>query len=137
MTFNRLNVPSPVNDGCRNVVVENTYISSVDGRVTLSRPLGVAFKGCTLDGVDVLCRHGAENVYFDGVSWTKMTGNILKLIDGSHAWLFGGSRRNGNSAGLSDWIEMDAGSAIQYKTPRNYPAPIHIPHHLTTLRKRK
>jgi len=111
----------------RNVVVENTYISSVDGRVTLSRPLGVAFKGCTLDGVDVFCRHGAENVYFDDVAWTNMTGNILNLSNGSQAWLFGGSRRNGNPAGLSDWIEMDAGSAIQYKSPRNYPLPNHPP----------
>ncbi len=34
-------------------LVEDTYISSVDGRVTLTRPLGVVFKGCTLDGVDV------------------------------------------------------------------------------------
>ena len=105
----------------RDVVVEDTYISSVDGSVTLSRPLGVVFKGCTLDGVDVLCRHGAENVYFDGVAWTHMTGNILTLSHGSHAWLFGRSSRNGSTSGLSGWIDRDAGSTVHYIAPPEYP----------------
>ena len=104
----------------RDVVVEDTTISSVEGRVTLSRPLGVVFRRCTLDGVDVLCRHGAENVYFDKVAWTNMTGNILTLSRGSRAWLFGESSRNGSSLGLADWIERDAGSTVRCATPPHY-----------------
>jgi len=104
----------------RDVVVEDTTISSVEGRVTLSRPLGVVFRRCTLDGVDVLCRHGAENVNFDNVAWTNMTNSILTLSQGSQAWLFGGSNRNGSTSGLSDWINRDAGSTVHYTAPDAY-----------------
>jgi hypothetical protein len=118
----------------RDVVVEDTYISSVEGRVTLSRPLGAVFRRCTLHGVDVLCRHGAENVYFDNVAWTNMTGNILRLSQGSQAWLFGGSSRNDSVSGLSEWVERDAGSTVHYTTPDDYPAPSH-PEQSSTILK--
>jgi len=104
----------------RDVMVEDTYISSVEGRVTLSRPLGVVFRRCTLDGVDVLCRHGAENVNFNNVAWTNMTDTILTLSQISQAWLFGGSSRNGSTSGLADWINRDAGSTVHYTAPDDY-----------------
>ncbi len=109
----------------RDVVVEDTYINSVEGRVTLSRPLGVVFRRCTLDGVDVLCRHAAENIYFDNVAWTNMAGNILTLSQGSQAWLFGGTRRNGSASRLCEWIDRDAGSTVHCAAPHDYPAPNH------------
>lgn len=106
----------------RDVVVEDTYISSVEGRVTLSRALGVVFRRCTLDGVDVLCSHSTENICFDNVAWTHMTGNILTLSQCSQAWLFGGSSRNGRTSGLSAWIERDTSSIVHYIAPPDYPA---------------
>lgn len=118
----------------RDVVVEDTTISSVEGRVTLSRPLGVVFRRCTLEGVDVLCRHGAENVYFDNVTWTNMTGNILTLSQGSQAWLFGGSSRNGSRSGLAGWIDRDAGSTIYDRAPQDYITPSHSSPHLRGLK---
>ena len=105
----------------RDVVIENTYLSSVEGRVTLSRPMGVVFRRCTLDGVDVLCRHGAENVYFNNVAWTNMTDNILTLSQGSQAWLFGGSSRNGSSSELAEWVHRDASSTVHYTAPDDNP----------------
>lgn len=105
----------------RDVMVENTYFSSVDGDVTISKPLGVVFKGCTLNGVAAVCNPGAENIYFDGIAWTNMSANILSLSGSSSAWLFGGSSRNGSTSGLSSQVTKDAASTISYSTPANYP----------------
>ncbi|NQU42018.1 hypothetical protein HQ520_01950 [bacterium] len=108
----------------RDVVVENTYISSPEGGFTLSRPLGVLFKDCTIDGVEVTARAGAQKIYFDNVAWINMEGKILKLRDGSEAWIFGDSTRNGSAEDLSDWIETDADSKIYYDVPPNYPPDV-------------
>ena len=105
----------------RDVMVENTYFSSVDGEVTISKALGVVFKGCTLNGLAAVCNLGAENVHFDGVAWTNMSTNILSLSGGSSAWLFGGSSRNGSTSGLSSQVTKDASSTISYSAPTNYP----------------
>lgn len=101
----------------RDVVVEDTYVSSPEVGITLSRPLGVLFKGCTIDGVEVTVRSGAQKMYFENVSWINMKGKILTLREGSEAWIFGNSTRNGSAENPSDWIETDVDSKIHYNAP--------------------
>jgi hypothetical protein len=107
----------------RDLVVKNTYFSSPDGYLKLSRPLGALFKGCVFDGLAPIVEQGADNVYFDGNTWTNMTGNILSVGGASRAWLFGNSTRNGSAAGLSSYVTKDGSSTVTYEAPAGYPAP--------------
>ncbi|MGB1128456.1 MAG: DUF7594 domain-containing protein, partial [Haloferula sp.] len=102
-------------------VVEDTYLSSVNGELVLQRPLGVLFKNCQIDGLPAKVYAGADDVYFDNVAWTNMTGDILDLQNSSHAWLFGGSSRNGSTSGLSSHVSATGGSSVTYSAPAGYP----------------
>lgn len=108
----------------RDVVVQGGSLSSVNGDLVLSRPLGVLFKDCQIDGLVVELDSGADDVYFDNVAWTNMTGDIIDLNSGSSAWLFGGSSRNSSTSGLSSHVSVDGSSSVSYATPANYPAAI-------------
>jgi hypothetical protein len=108
----------------RDVVVQDTYLSSAHGVLVLDRPLGVLFKDCVIDGLNAKVYLGADAVYFDNVAWTNMTGDMLDIRGSSSAWLFGGSTRNGSGTGLSSHVSVDGSSSITYATPANYPAAI-------------
>jgi len=106
----------------RDVVVENTYLSSVNGHLTLLRPLGVLFKNCVIDGLKADIGLGADDIHLDGVKWINMTGDILRVWNDSHVWLFGNTTRNGSAAGLSGHVSADSSSSITYAAPPGYPA---------------
>ena len=108
----------------RDVVVEDTYLSlddvdAADNFFHLRDPLRALFKNCVFDGMQPYVSTG-DDVWFDGVAWRNMPGDILSLED-SHAWLFGGSTRNGSAAGLADHVEKDGSSTITYSAPPGYP----------------
>jgi hypothetical protein len=105
----------------RDVVVQDCTLSSVNGHLTLSRPLGVLFKDCQIEGLAAQVYSGADDVYFDNVAWTNMTSDLLDIRGSSHAWLFGGSTRNGSSSGLSSHVSVDGSSSVTYAAPANYP----------------
>ena len=106
----------------RDVVVQDCSLSSVNGHLTMQRSLGVLFKDSQIDGLTVQLNTGVDDVYFDNVAWTNMTGDLLNIESSSHAWLFGGSSRNGSTSGLSSHVSVDGSSSITYAAPANYPA---------------
>ncbi len=108
----------------RDVVVEDTYLSSPDGSLILARPLGVLFKNCVIDGLEAQVHAGADDILFDGVVWSNMTGDIFNIQSDSHVWLFGNSVRNGSAAGLATHVSVDAASNITYAPPADYPEPV-------------
>jgi hypothetical protein len=108
----------------RDVVVTDTYFSSPEGSLTLSRPLGVLFKDCVFDGLAPYVHLGAEDVYFDGVTWINMIGDILDVVGTAQAWLFGNSTRNGSASGLADHVNVDPTASITYAPPAGYPDPV-------------
>ncbi|MBT3296765.1 MAG: DNRLRE domain-containing protein [Verrucomicrobia bacterium] len=108
----------------RDVVVENSYLSSPEGSLVLDRPLGVLFKNCVIDGLEAQVRQGADNVYFDGVVWSNMTGNIMDVVSDSHVWIFGNTTRNGSASGLSAHVSKDGSSTVTYAAPAGYPDPV-------------
>ncbi len=108
----------------RDVVVEDTYLSSPEGSLVLDRPLGVLFRNCVIDGLEAQVRQGADNVYFDGVVWSNMTGNIMDVVSDSHVWIFGNTTRNGSASGLSGHVSKDGSSTVSYAAPAGYPDPV-------------
>jgi len=110
----------------RDLVVSNCYFSSPDGYLKLVRPVNAIFQNCVFDGLAAELQLGAGRVYFDGNTWTNMTGNILKVTGGSQAWLFGDSTRNGVSGDLSGYVTKDASSTVSYVKPFGYPAPVPV-----------
>jgi len=53
-----------------------------------------------------------------------MTGDMIDLDDGSEAWLFGNTTRNGSASGLSSHVSVDGTSSITYAAPSGYPDPV-------------
>jgi hypothetical protein len=109
----------------RNFVLENSTVGpSRWDRIRFDAAINPRIIGCTLENTYVLGDQGAEAIYLDENSWTNMTGDIIDLDDGSSAWLFGNTTRNGSAAGLSSHVSVDGTSSITYATPAGYPDPV-------------
>ena len=104
----------------RDIVIEDCYLRAEEGRVILSRPLGVTFRGGLIDETDVYCHLGAKEIAFDGVAFDNMRGAILDIVSKSTVSLFGDSSRNGSTAGLSSWVAVDGSSTVSYTAPAGY-----------------
>jgi len=110
---------------CRNLLLENSTIGpSRWERIRLDKAINPIIRGCTLENTYVLGDKGAEGIVLDGNIWTNMTGDIIDLDDGSSAWLFGNTTRNGSAAGLSSHVSVDGTSSITYAKPAGYPDPV-------------
>ncbi len=104
------------------------------------RPANIVFDACTIEGgakpfdVDHVLNftlknsvinngrvhvfRGSKNVRLENVSWINQTGTILQAANASGPiHLFGGSKVNGSTNNLSNWVTKDAASSIFYAAP--------------------
>ncbi len=107
----------------RNFVLENSHVRAPRGlrsRIHLVGAINPRIINSTLYGTYILGDIGAESIYLNGNSWVDMTGNIVELRQGSDAWVFGRTSRNGKLSGLSDWVSHSDDSTISFTEPISY-----------------
>jgi hypothetical protein len=105
----------------RDVVIEDSYLTDDGGQVILTRPLGVTFRGGSLDATELFGSFGTKDLVVDGVNFTNRSGPVIRLINQSNAFLFGKSVRNGSTTVVpATWLSTDDSSTVTQSAPSNY-----------------
>ncbi len=103
----------------RGVYVKDTYIGSVEGRVSLQWPIGVYFENVRLHNTQLSATRNGKDVRLKDVEWTNPPDRFLNVGPGSELWIcersfVDGEKLHSNSPTFKNGVVMDKDATINF-----------------------